>query len=84
VLHEWHERWQKAVASAYTAFIYDPPACRIRRGEWQIGIWFGVDEGKALPKEMPDKIYINIVMKERNQYLLESISPTGMNRCKEQ
>jgi len=79
-LHALHERW-RTESTFSTEFTYYPSACRIKSGQWQVGIEFEPDEGKRLPAGIPKKIFLNIVEK-KSGYFFNGISRSSHPRCR--
>lgn len=77
-LQKWHERFKTERSSAdihfFRNFIFSPPARKISRGQWQIGIELRPDpEGSRLPFGMPDAVYFTVILK-KGGYFLKSVS----------
>jgi hypothetical protein len=65
----------------YTSFVFDPPACRVSRSQWQVGVEFESLEGKRLPPGTPNQIYFTIDERGRN-YFLRRTSKSSLPRCR--
>jgi len=72
---------QRTEGTFSTEFTYYPSACRIKSGQWQVGIEFDPHKGKKLPAGIPKKIFLNIVEK-KNGYFLNGISRSSHPRCR--
>ena len=71
-LHAWHEklRRQRKQMNFFTNFVFNPPACKVARGQWQVGIEFRPEqEGSPLPKGIPKEAYSTVIEKAGNYYL---------------
>lgn len=79
ILSEWHERLRAARLKNdihfFTRFLFDPPAFKMKKGLWQVGIRFSpYPEGGALPAGMPEEVYFTVGLTD-GAYLLRSVSP---------
>jgi hypothetical protein len=63
----------------FTDFLFDPPACRVKAGVWQIGIEFEPHRSGSLPAGVPKETYITVVEKEGN-YFLKEVSKSSVPR----
>jgi hypothetical protein len=71
----WHERLR---TNPYgTEFVYEPPACEVEKGLWEVGIEFTPDpRGGSLLFGMPEKIYFTVALKD-GAYSLRNVSSTS-------
>lgn len=86
-LRKWHERLQTERSDTqvrvFPNFVFDPPACKVTRGQWQVGVELipGIDKG-SLPKGTPKEAYFTIIQKDAG-YFLKDVSPRGARKCTE-
>lgn len=81
-LHEKLRRQRKQV-NFFTHFVFEPPACKVAKGEWQIGIGFDPgEEGGLLPKGIPKEAYFSVVEKA-GSFSLKGVSTRGARKCTE-
>jgi hypothetical protein len=83
-LRKWHERLfaeRSGKGTLFTGFVFNPPACQIKNGQWQIGIEFSpYKEHGKLPPGIPKAIYFTVISKG-NTYFLKSVSRSGLRKC---
>ncbi len=74
-LRKWHQRFKaERHIHFFKDFIFSPPARKIGKGQWQIGIELSPDpEGSKLPFGMPESVYFTVVLK-KGAYFLKSVS----------
>ena len=65
----------------FTGFLFDPPACRVKAGVWQVGIELEPHRGGSLPAGIPKETYITVVEKE-GAYFLKEVSKSSVPRCR--
>jgi hypothetical protein len=85
LLREWHERLfvgrHGKDAAFFTEFVFDPPACQIKNGQWQIGLEFNpYKENGQLPTGMLRKVFFTVVSKS-NAYFLKDVLRSGLRKC---
>jgi len=79
-LRGWHQRLgSERLAKDHhfsASFIFDPPACEVEDGVWQIGIEFMPDsEQEVSPIGTPEDLYFTVVQKD-GAFFLKNVSPT--------
>jgi len=84
-LRRWHQRFRLDPLTGdirfLTNFVFDPPACRVKKQEWQVGIEFSpYKEGGSLPIGMPKAAYFTIILKD-GAYFLKSVSASSLPKC---
>jgi hypothetical protein len=83
--NEWHQRFHAERSGEEirfsTNFVFDPPACQVTEGQWQVGIEFSPEtKVGSLPDGMPSEAYFTIILKD-GAYFLKSISASSLPKC---